>query len=111
MPGDGNRDGDATVDTDFHEPDIELLRNLGVTDAPGDDRDLSSEPQFSSFLHLRRQTFRDQPGLPHTPHWWCLNFSSTRGVGPMEVLKVLSDEGRVLYTDALLSHDAIMYKQ
>ncbi len=110
VPGDGNRDGDATVDTDFHEPDIELLRDLGVTDAPRNGRNLLLEPQFKSFLTSCRQTFRDLPDLPHTPEWNWLNFISTRGVGPTEVLTVLSDEGRVLYTDALLSHDA-MYEQ
>ena len=107
VPGDGSRDDHATVDMSFHQPDdLELLNNLGVTDAPRDDRDLSLEPQFRLFLTSRRQTFRDLPDLPHTPERDLLNFISTRGVGPMEVLTVLSDEGRVLYTDALLSHDA-----
>ena len=113
VPGDGSRDDHAAVDMSFHQPDdLELLNNLGVgvTDAPRDDRDLSLEPQFSSFLHSCRQTFRDLPDLPHIPEWNWLNFISTEGVGPTEVLTVLSDEGRVLYTDALLSHDAI-YEQ
>ena len=40
-PSGGNLDDIATVDTHFHEPDDELLRVLGVTEAPNDGRDLS----------------------------------------------------------------------
>ena len=105
-PGDGSRDDDATVDTNFHEPDVELLRDLGVTDKPCDNRELSSEPWFDSFLNACHQRFREQDGLSRTPRWGYLEFTSVKGVGPMEVLTVLSDEGRALYTDALLSLDA-----
>ena len=35
VPGDGSRDDDATVDTDFHGPDDKLLRALGVTTPQG----------------------------------------------------------------------------
>ena len=101
VPGDGSRDDDAAVDTDFHKPDFELLSNLGVTNAPCDSRDLSSEPQFSLFRNSCRKSFREQDGLPHNPGLDLLSFISTTGVGPMEILTILSDEGRVLYTNAL----------
>ena len=106
VPGDGSRDDDAAVDTDFHKPDFELLSNLGVTNAPCDSRDLSSEPQFSLFRNSCRKSFREQDGLPHNPDLDLLSFISTTGVGPMEILTILSDEGRVLYTNALLLLDA-----
>ena len=105
VPGDGSRDDDTTVDTDFHEPDVELLGDLGVTDAPCFNRDLSSEPALSGFLCNCRNNFLKQD-LPRSPHWHRLNFASTAGSSPLNVLTVLSDEGRVLYTDALLSLDA-----
>ena len=110
VPGDRIRDDDTTVDTDFHEPDLELLRKLGVTDEPRDNCDLSSEPWFHSFRHPCRLRFREQDGLPHIPQWSYLGFTSVKGVGPLEVLSVLSDEGKVLYTDALLNLDATYEK-
>lgn len=106
VPGDGSRDDHATVDMDFHKPDLELLRNLGVTDAPVDSHDLESEPCFTSFRDSCRSRFCEQDDLPHTPRRDYLGFARTKGVGPLEVLTVLSDEGRALYTDALLSLNA-----
>ena len=110
LPGDGSRDDDATVDTDFHEPDLELLRNLGMTDKPVDSHDPPLEPWFSSFKSDCRHQFTRRK-LPRDPHLRHLQFESIeRGSGPLEVLTALSDEGRALYTDALLSLDAT-YKQ
>ena len=104
LPGDGSRDDDATVDVDFHEPDVNLLRNLGVTDAPDISRDLSSELWFGRFMHEQRNAFTSEDRkLPGSPRWDRLNFASTDGSGPLDVLTELSDEGRALYTDALLS--------
>ena len=105
VPGDGSRDGSATVDTHFHEPDDELLCELGATEAPHENRDLSMEPRFDSYHHSCRGRFREQDGLPHTPVWDCLDFDSSRGAGPLEVFTSLSDEGRALHTDALLNLD------
>ena len=110
VPGDGSRDDNATVDTDFHEPDLELLRNLGMTDKPVDSHDPPLEPWFSSFKDHCRQEFTNRR-LPSNPRLRHLHFASIEcGSGPLEVLTVLSDEGRALYTDALLSLDAT-YKQ
>ena len=102
----GSLDDIATVDTRFHEPDDELLRVLGVTEAPNDGRDLSLEPGFAKFRDTQRKKYRAQDGLPHQPGWGYLEFTSTKGVGPLQVLTVLSDQGSSLYTDALLNLDA-----
>ena len=105
VPGDGSRDDDATVDTHFHERDGELMRALGMTDLPEHGRNLSSEPWFSDFLSNWRSEFVTRD-LPSKPQQYYLKFESTAGTGPLEVLAVLSDQGRALYTDALLSLDA-----
>ena len=105
VPGDGSRDDDATVDIDFHEPDDKLLRALGVTEAPHGGRDLSSEAAYASFRRSCQSQYSKQDNLPHDPHWGYLDFTSSEGVGPLEVLTILSDEGKSLYTDALLSND------
>ena len=102
VTGDGERDEIATVDTQFHAPDEELLRTLGVSDLPCGGRELSLEKQYVPFLRSVRSEYSKQDGLPHNPDWGYLNFISSTGVGPLEVLSVLSEEGRVRYTDALL---------
>jgi len=107
VPRDGSRDDEATVDMTFHEPDIELLRGLGVTEAPREIKSsvLSSEPWFQNYLRECRNEFTSRP-LLRNPQFYYLNFASTAGSGPLEILAKLSDEGRALYTEALLSLDA-----
>lgn len=106
VPGDGGRDSDATVDTDFHDRDDDLLQALGVTKAPHDGRNLSLEPQFGSYRSSCRKQYYKRNDLRRKPHRDKLDFASSEGVGPLEVLAVLSDEGKALYTDALLNLDA-----
>ena len=105
VPGDGSRDDDATVDTHFHEPDDELLRALGTTAVPQDGRDLSMELQFKSYRNFYRDKYRKQDNLPHIPYPYYLDFKRSKGAGPLGVFTSLSDEGRSLYTDALLNLD------
>ena len=105
VPGDGSRDADVTVDTRFHEPDLQVLRILGVVSSPREDCDLSPEPWFQSFLDNYRREFRDRK-LRRNPQVYLLNFGSTLGSGPLAVLPDLSGEGGALYTEALLSLDA-----
>ena len=104
VPGDGSRDGDVTVDTQFHEPDDKLLRDLGITEAPHDGCYLSAEPSFQAFLDGWRKCFTSR-GLERNPHSHLLNFETSTGCGPLHVLTKLSEEGRAAYTDALLSLD------
>ena len=106
VPGDGARDDDATVDTHFHEPDDKLLRALGGTEVPLGGRDLSLEADYTPFHRSCLRRYSEQDNLPHDPYWHYLKFTSSEGVGPLEVLTVLSDEGKALYTDALLNLDA-----
>ncbi len=98
----GARDSDVTVDTDFHRADLKLLERLGVTDGPRPNRQLSGDPAFEWFVYTCRRKFTARD-LPKKPHWRRLQFDSTVGSGPMQVLTQLSDEGRARYTDALLS--------
>ena len=105
VPEDGSRDDDCTVDTDFHQPDLELLSGLGASDTPGDSHDLSSEPWFRSFRDERETDYRKQK-LPRSPHSGYLAFESTFGSGPLNLLTTLSDEGTALYTDELLLLDS-----
>ena len=105
-PGYGSRDDEVTADTRFHEPDDQLLRALGATHEPHDACDLSSEQSYVSFRDSCRRRYSEQDNLPHNPDRWYLRFRSSRGVGPLDVLAALSDEGNALYTDAVLNLDA-----
>ncbi|MDE0156983.1 MAG: DEAD/DEAH box helicase [Gammaproteobacteria bacterium] len=105
VPEDGNRDTTATVDTQFHRADDKLLRELGVMEVPCGNKDLSFDLQFKSFRSTIRSRYNGQGGLPHRPNWAYLDFESCSGVGPLEILSVLSDEGRARYTDYVLSLD------
>ena len=105
VPNEGERDRDVTVDTVFHKPDLELIKRLGATSSPRQGQDLSREAFFRSYLYRCRQDFvhRDLPRNPREHH---LEFASTIGSGPLQVLTLLSDEGKARYTEALLTLDA-----
>lgn len=110
VPTDGSRDENATVEMDFHKPDVELLRSLGVTDAPHEKYDLWPELQRGNFQSECRNEFLQKKVSRTRPRRELLNFESTIGSGPIRVLAALSDEGKELYTDALLSLDATYEK-
>ena len=105
VPGDGTRDDDVTVDTEFHERDIELLRVLGLESIPCEGRHLSTEPWYQRFRAECESRYRQQP-LSSSPQSVYLVFRPDVGSGPLQVLAFLSDEGQTRYTEALLSLDA-----
>ena len=106
VPGENSRDREVTIDTEFHGHDLDLLDKLGATARPTSDRRLSSEPSFISFGDRCRQRFVSPDRyLPRNPQLGKLQFVSTIGSGPLEVMRLLSDEGKARYTDALLSLD------
>lgn len=101
------RDREVTADVvGFHQADMSLMQKLEVVKTPQEQRDLSLEREFKAFRDSQRRKYRDRDDLPKTPQSRFLRFSSVEGVGPLDVLASLSDEGRVLYTKALLECDA-----
>ncbi len=100
VPPDGSRDGDVTVDVDFHGPDRPVLETLGTVDAPRSGQDLSP---------LRWLTYRSdcrfdfiERDLPSTPRENMLRFDHSTTSGPLDVLEELSEEGNALFTWELL---------
>ena len=111
VPGENSRDREVTIDTEFHGHDLDLLDKLGATAKPTSDRRLSSEPSFISFEDRCRQRFvSPDRNLPRKPQLGKLQFDSTIGSGPLEVMRLLSDEGKARYTNALLSLDSTYTK-
>ena len=101
VPGDGNRDRDMALDTEYHGAALELLKLLGVTEKPEAGRDLSQEQWFGGFFYrCERKFVAPERQLRSYPQY--LKFNATTGVGPLDVMENLSDEGCALYTKELL---------
>ncbi len=107
VPDDGCRDSEVAVDMEFHARDKALLRLLGASDKPQNQRCLAEEPSYGRYKQRCEKGYRERDDLPHTPRRGLLGFTSSIGVGPVEVVTLLSDEGRALYTDAALRTDAL----
>ena len=105
VPGDGSRDDDATVDMAFHHRDVALLSELGVRDAPLESRDMRWEPLYLQHQIRCEGQYSRRDDLPFVPRRGFLALTSM-GVGPLTVLRALSDEGSALFTDAILELDA-----
>lgn len=105
VPGDGSRDDGATVDCDFHARDRDLLGALGVANGPSVGFDFGRGPEFSEYESHQEQRYRQRSDLPHSPQRGTLEFINFKLVGPLSVLRHLSEEGAAAYTKALLSLD------
>jgi len=105
VPDDESRDTHVTVDMDFHGQDLELLTELGLTSEPQRERDLSDERCFQQYRDACELQYR-RPDLPRKPRHGKLDFTEHIGVGPLQVLTLLSDDGRASYTEALLMMDS-----
>ena len=101
VPADGSRDTNVTVDTRFHADDLDLQRKVGLSERP-EEKDVADEPWFNGFLWKCRRDYRSSD-LPQNPHEHLLQFMSTRSVGPLQVLTLLSDEGASRYVNTLLA--------
>ena len=101
VPADGSRDANVTVDTCFHADDLDLQRKIGLSERP-EEKDVAEEPWFNGFLWKCRRDYKSGD-LPQNPHEHLLQFMSTRSVGPLQVLTLLSDEGASRYVDTLLA--------
>ncbi len=95
-------DRDVTVDTIYHELDLEVLRRLGAASEPRPAYDVSVEPGFPRFQRDCRAEFTARD-LPRNPHQDKLMFSKTTCSGPVYPLQRLSERGKALYTQCMLN--------
>lgn len=112
VPADGSRDTDVALDIEYHSKHLTLLKSLGVTDLPRvrSGIDIEGERLYLEYLRLCRDLYRARDDLPRTPRKLALIFSDDSCAGPIEILPELSELGKVLYTDALLSFNALYDK-
>ncbi len=103
VPADGSRDGDIVLDIGFHQAEQALLKVIGAVAAPRT-MDGKSLDVYSDFLGACRNLYIRE--LPQNPRWDYLNFDPVKTGGPLEVLELLSGEGKARYTKALLDLSA-----
>ena len=102
VPDDGSRDKQVAIDIRYHKNDLQLLKLLGAVDTPHNGYDANP----NRYVYECRAKFASPDrNLPSKPRRDMLNFENTITSGPLCVLEHLSDEGKALYTDALLSLD------
>ena len=110
VPRDGSRDSDVAVDLDFHDVDVSLLQKLGATETPVSRYPLSSDRYFQFLGSCQTKFIREVSQNPNnrTPQRGKLRFLEINPYtsGPLDVFELLSEEGKLLYTDKLLGiHD------
>ena len=105
VPENGSRDAAVATDMRFHQANQLLLRLLGAVESPTGGRELSPA-HMRRFLRKCRITFTDfaQREVRRTPRDYMLNFEPPATTsGPLDVLELLSDDGKAEYTWRLLS--------
>ncbi|MFD2271492.1 hypothetical protein ACFS07_10895 [Undibacterium arcticum] len=105
VPASGERDAGVCIDLDSHRDDGDLLRKLEATEIPLPGRDQQYTPWFNGYLHAAIIEFcaRLQKAAAR-PRWDLLSFGEYLTAGPLDPLTVLSEEGRVRMTLALVPH-------
>ena len=103
VPEDGTRDTEVAIDTGYHEADMELLSRLGAVGRPRGAHELSLA-QRNRYRSRYQTTYQDScvRSVGSRPQEWLLNFDRGTTSGPLDVIADLSEEGKALYTEALL---------
>ena len=104
VPADGSRDADVAIDMGYHQADVDLLARLDAAASPRGAHELSSEQgrQFTSSCRTNYQDF-SASNVGRRPQESYLVFESETTSGPLDVMAQLSEEGKALYTEALLN--------
>lgn len=102
VPADGSRDAHATVDVQWHREDMRVLQALGCTDGPSIGTNAKEEPWFSEYRDMGMKAFleRNEPARPSLEAIELVPESMT--VGPLGVLRTLSDGGKAAMTQVAL---------
>ena len=104
VPDDGTRDGHIAIDISYHQPDLDLIKNLGGTETPLDDFDFRSNDQVSYNSYRIRCISKYKARISANPRDNLLVFDegTAKTSGPLRLLRALSEEGTALYTEYLL---------
>ena len=111
VPADGTRDDSVAIHSEFRHEHETILRGLNISDHPRYGWDLRADREFNSWFERRRDKFIENvlSYRNSKPQRGMLNFTSTVGVGPITVIKLLSEDGRAAYTQAVLNEVALFH--
>ena len=104
VPADGSRDAGVTIDLGYYQAEVDLLARLGAAAVPRGDHELSFEPGLR-YTSSCRTDYQDSSArnVSRRPQESYLEFESETTSGPLDVMAQLSEEGKALYTEALLN--------
>ncbi len=107
VPADGSRDASATIDTDFHAQELELIKRMGAVGSPSPGYGSKDAPWFQTYTDEARKAYvaslPDHSSMPASSY---LRFSEESIPGPLKPIFNLSEEGRACFTHALLATQA-----
>jgi superfamily II DNA or RNA helicase len=103
VPEDASRDRKVAVDTAFHSSHLEVLRAIGSVPAPV--TDYPTRGNRWSWAYRNNMITEYTAAMPVKPQADKLVFDRDRCVGPLDVLYELSDEGKSLFSEAVLSQN------
>jgi superfamily II DNA or RNA helicase len=103
VPADASRDRKVAVDTTFHSSNLEVLRAIGSVPAPV--ADYHTRGTRWVWAYRSTMTAEYSAAMQVKPQADKLEFDRDRCVGPLDVLYELSDEGKALFSEAVLSQN------
>ncbi|MEV0699585.1 DEAD/DEAH box helicase [Saccharopolyspora sp. NPDC050389] len=102
VPEDGSRDGSIAVDLRFHDSDRQVLREIGLSDAPRNNVDPRGEPWFESYREACwRSYLKTLPADVPRVQMKTVKVDGMNTAGPLHLLEELSDEGRAAFLRSL----------
>lgn len=98
-----DRDASVRIDADFHREELSLLRRLGATEVPAPGYDMRRTLWYNEYLQeAKERLISSIPAGSPRPYSGYLSFQLDETVGPLDPLLLLSDDGRVAMTLALM---------
>lgn len=103
IPSDARRDRDLLIDPQFHRDDLELLRGAGAVDAPGWISGAPREPWLAKWEAAATHAYVESVKSARIDSSKVDLHAAMQPPWPLEPATQLSDEGKALITDHLLS--------
>ena len=97
------------IDVTYHQADIDLLERLGAVDSPRSAHELSLG-RWHRYTSGCRTAYQDSCAreVGRRPQASYLVFENETTSGPVDVMEQLSQEGKALYTEAVIEHSGIV---
>lgn len=102
VPGDGSRDAEIAIDSQFHADDGNVLLDFGVLDAPVRGYRPEGEPWFDGYHKAIYEAYVAKlKATDHRPAPKTVKVEGSPIAGPMSIFLELSPEGRAAFLSAM----------